>query len=66
MSRSYIFTHQNATPLINASREEILANEPTLLAIDQHFDFENIRSDIEGNLATFKKVKAMEENENTN
>ena len=43
MSSLYIFNHPNATKLIPSSREEILANEPILLALDQNFDFESLR-----------------------
>ncbi|WP_027939467.1 hypothetical protein, partial [Anaerobiospirillum succiniciproducens] len=58
MSTVYIFNHPNATKLIPSSREEILANEPILLALDQNFDFESLRGYIEDNLKAFRKQQS--------
>ena len=58
MSSLYIFNHPNATKLIPSSREEILANEPILLALDQNFDFESLRGYIEDNLQAFRNQQS--------
>ena len=58
MSIVYIFNHPNATKLIPSPREEILANEPILLALDQNFDFESLRGYIEDNLRAFRKQQS--------
>ena len=58
MSIVYIFNHPNATKLIPSPREEILANEPILLALDQNFDFESLRGYIEGNLQDFRNQQS--------